>query len=82
MMNDIENPLTLYSLNNLVREAVSDALPARYWVTGEMSEVREAVNGHCYIELVQRDEATNELVAKARGTILARIYSLLRPYFL
>ena len=82
MMNDMENPLTLYSLNNLVREAVSTALPARYWVTGELSEVREAVNGHCYIELVQRDEATNELVAKARGTIWARIYSLLRPYFL
>ena len=82
MMNDMENPLTLYSLNNLVREAVSAALPARYWVTGELSEVREAVNGHCYIELVQRDEATNELVAKARGTIWARIYSLLRPYFL
>ena len=82
MMNGIENPLTLYSLNNLVREAVSNALPARYWVTGELSEVREAVNGHCYIELVQRDEVTNELVAKARGTIWARIYTLLRPYFL
>ena len=82
MINDIENPLTLYSLNNLVREAVSAALPARYWVTGELSEVREAANGHCYIELVQRDEATNELVAKARGTIWTRIYSLLRPYFL
>ena len=82
MINDIENPLTLYSLNNLVREAVSAVLPARYWVTGELSEVREAANGHCYIELVQRDEVTNELVAKARGTIWARIYSLLRPYFL
>lgn len=82
MMNGIENPMTLYSLNSLVREAVSNVLPARYWVTGELSEVREAVNGHCYIELVQRDEATNELVAKARGTIWARIYSLLRPYFL
>lgn len=82
MINDIENPLTLYSLNSLVREAVSAALPVRYWVTGELSEVREAANGHCYIELVQRDEATNELVAKARGTIWARIYSLLRPYFL
>lgn len=82
MINNIENPLTLYSLNSLVREAVSNALPSRYWVIGELSEVREAVNGHCYIELIQRDEATNELVAKARGTIWARIYSLLRPYFL
>ena len=82
MMNDIENPLTLYSLNNLVHEAVSVALPARYWVTGELSEVREAANGHCYIELVQRDDATGTLVAKARGTIWSRVYSLLRPYFL
>ena len=82
MMNDIENPLTLYSLNNLVHEAVSVALPARYWVTGELSEVREASNGHCYIELVQRDEVSDELVAKARGTIWSRVYSLLRPYFL
>ena len=82
MMNSIENPLSLYSLNNLVRNAVADALPSRYWVTGELSEVRETAVGHCYIELVQRDEETQEMVAKARGTIWARIYSLLRPYFL
>lgn len=82
MIDSVETPLTLYSLNSLVREAVGKALPSRYWITGELSEVREAVNGHCYIELVQRDEVSGELVAKARGTIWARIYSLLRPYFL
>lgn len=81
-MNSIEEPLTLYSLNNMVRHALSDSLPLQYWVTGELSEVREASNGHCYIELVQRDEASGELVAKARGTIWSRIYTLLRPYFL
>lgn len=81
-MNSIEEPFTLYWLNNMVRQAVSEGLPSRYWVTGELSEVREASNGHCYIELVQRDEVTQELVAKARGTIWSRIYSLLRPYFL
>ena len=82
MINSVEEPLTLFSLNNLVRGAINNALPSRYWVTGELSEVREASNGHCYIELVQRDEVTNELVAKARGTVWARVYSLLRPYFL
>ena len=81
-MNNIDEPLTLYSLNNMARNALADAMPLRYWVTGELSEVREAAAGHCYIELVQRDEATKEMVAKARGTIWARIYSLLRPYFL
>ena len=82
MMNSIDTPLTLYSLNNLVRNAISDAMPSRYWITGELSEVRETAVGHCYIELVQRDEETQETVAKARGTIWSRIYSLLRPYFL
>ena len=82
MINSIEKPFTLYSLNNLVRNAISDALPSRYWVTGELSEVRETVAGHCYIELVERDEETQETTAKARGTIWSRTYSLLRPYFL
>ena len=82
MINSIEEPLTLYSLNSLVRSAVNNSLPSRYWITGELSEVRETVAGHCYIELVQHDEATDELVAKARGTVWSRVYSLLRPYFL
>ena len=81
-MNSIEEPLTLQGLNSMVRAAINESMPARYWVTGELSEVRETAAGHCYIELVQRDEATGELVAKARGTIWARIYTLLRPCFL
>lgn len=77
-----EKALTLYALNNLVRNAINEALPLRYWVVGELSEVRETAQGHCYIELVERNEETGAIVAKARGTIWARIYSLLRPYFL
>ena len=77
-----EEPLTLYALNNMVRGAINEAMPSRFWVTGELSEVRETTAGHCYIELVQRDEVSSSIVAKARGTIWARTYSLLRPYFL
>lgn len=80
MMN--EEPLSLYALNNLVRGVLAQNFPAACWVVGELSEVRETSAGHCYIELVERDEAANEIVAKARGTIWARIYSLLKPYFL
>ena len=80
MMN--EEPLSLFALNSLVRGTLARNFPTACWVMGELSEVRETAAGHCYIELVERDEATNELVAKARGTIWARIYSLLKPYFL
>lgn len=81
-MGNNDNPLTLSTLNSHVRAAIEEQLPMRYWVTGELSEVRTASNGHCYIELVERNETTGELLAKARGTIWSRIYSLLRPYFL
>lgn len=75
-------PLTLYALNNIVRNAINEALPQRYWVVAELSEVRETAQGHCYVELVEREETHGNVVAKARGTIWARTYSLLRPYFL
>lgn len=77
-----EEPLSLYALNNLVRGTLARSFSTAFWVVGELSEVRETAAGHCYIELVERDEASSELVAKARGTIWARIYSLLKPYFL
>lgn len=80
MMN--EEPLSLFALNSLVRGTLAQSFPTACWVVGELSEVRETAAGHCYIELVERDEAANEPVAKARGTIWARIYSLLKPYFL
>lgn len=80
MMN--KEPLSLFALNNLVRGALNRSFPSACWVVGELSEVRETTAGHCYIELVERDEAARDIVAKARGTIWARIYSLLKPYFL
>ena len=82
MMMSSENPLSLSGLNRMVRVAIEEQLPLRYWVTGELSEVRATSVGHCYIELIERDEATGEISAKARGTIWSRVYSLLRPYFL
>lgn len=82
MMMSSENPLSLSGLNRMVRAAIEEQLPLRYWVTGELSEVRATSVGHCYIELIERDETTGEISAKARGTIWSRVYSLLRPYFL
>lgn len=73
--------LSLYELNRLIRLTLNRGLPEAYWVQAELSEVREAYNGHCYIELVQKSERGNTFVAKARGTIWANIYKMLKPYF-
>jgi exodeoxyribonuclease VII large subunit len=73
--------LSLYELGRLIRLTLREGLPDAYWVQAELSEVREAYNGHCYVELVQKAERGNALVAKARGTIWANVYKMLRPYF-
>ena len=73
--------LTLYELNNLVRGVVEGALSDEYWLQAELSEVREAYNGHCYVEFVEKDKRGRDLVAKARGVIWAGTYSLLKPMF-
>lgn len=73
--------LSLYELGRLIRQALREGLPDAYWIQAELSEVREAYNGHCYVELVQKAERGNALLAKARGTIWANVYKMLKPYF-
>lgn len=73
--------LTLYELNNLVRSLLETRMDGNYWLQAELSEVREAYNGHCYVEFVQKDVAGRNLIAKARGMIWAGTYQLLRPMF-
>ena len=74
--------LSLTQLNRLVKTALNKALPGTYWVRAETSDVRvNATSGHCYLELVEKDETSGQLVAKSRGTIWARNFAVLRTYF-
>lgn len=73
-------PITLYELNELVKQTLELGMPEAYWVQAELSEVR-VNNGHCYVEFVQKDKRGNSLVAKARGVIWRNIYAALKPYF-
>ena len=38
-------PLTLYELNELVRETIEISMPDEYWVEAELSDVND--RGHC-----------------------------------
>lgn len=73
--------LSLYELNQLVRRSLSECFPDDVWIRAELSDVRENVTGHCYVEFVEKDSRGNNLIAKARGTIWANIFRLLKPYF-
>ena len=74
-------PLRLSELNNLVRGVLEQTLDEAYWIVAEVSEMRVAANGHCYLELVEKDAAGIKFIAKARANIWRSTYDLLGPWF-
>lgn len=72
--------MTLYELNSLVREAIEDSMAREYWVEAEVAECRET-RGHCYLELIEKDEQTATPIAKASAKCWASKWAVVRPYF-
>ena len=75
------NHLSLYELNSLVRDVISMSLPDSYWVEAELSEAREGYGGHCYMELIEKDERSNTPIAKAHASCWRNRWMLLKPQF-
>ncbi|MGM9697167.1 MAG: exodeoxyribonuclease VII large subunit [Prevotella sp.] len=72
--------ITLYELNNLVRQTIEIGLPRAYWVEAEISELREN-GGHCYMELIEKDKRYNTPVAKASARCWRQTWAMVKPYF-
>ena len=70
----------MFELNRIVRETIECEMPDEYWVEAELSECRES-RGHCYLELIEKDEQTATPIAKARATCWASKWAMVRPYF-
>lgn len=75
-----EKHYSLHTLNALVREAIEAELPDEYWVEAELSECRES-RGHCYMELVEKDEHSNTPIAKASAKCWKQTWLMVQPYF-
>ena len=64
----------------MVRESIELSMPDEYWVEAELSECRES-RGHCYMELIQKDELSATPIAKASAKCWANKWLTIRPYF-
>lgn len=73
--------ISLYELNNLVRGVIANTFSQSFWIRAEMSDVRVAQNGHCYLEFIEKDSKNRNIIAKARGSIWANVFRLLKAYF-
>ncbi len=79
-----DSPVQYYSLLQL-QELLRDLIAAcpmsqHVWIVAELSDVKES-GGHCYMELIQKDAATGQNVAKARATIWANVWRRIRAEF-
>lgn len=72
---------TLYELNAHVRALIEEGTDGTYWVQGELMEGREGYGGHFYGEMVEKSDATGNIVARARITIWARTYNMIALRF-
>lgn len=76
-----EKQLSLRQLTLLIKEVVNTSFSNPVWVKAEISELHENRNGHCYLELIEKDVQSHKIVAKLRAIIWDKTYCLLKPYF-
>jgi len=75
----MEQKLTLFELSQQIKNTLNETFQSAVWVVAEISEMKENRSGHCYLELVEKEE--ENIVARARATIWSYTYRMLKPYF-
>ena len=73
--------LSLTELQLLIRDSLYLALPDMYWVTAEISEIKDNYAGHCYLELVEKQSDEKNVKARARAIIWNNRYRFLKSFF-
>lgn len=71
--------LSLLELNELLKETIARQMEPSYWVVAEIGEMRLTQRGHCYLELIEKDEHTT--LAKVRATLWSYNYRRLSGWF-
>ncbi len=78
-----ENPtaIPLCQLMGMIRRTLDQAMPMPYFVTAEIQSLSVNRSGHAYLELVEKSESGDRVLAQARATIWATQYRMIKAYF-
>lgn len=71
--------ISLSELQVTIRNSLYLAFPDFYWVIAEISEMKVNSSGHCYLELIEKDDAG--IKAKARAVIWRNKFPLINALF-
>jgi exodeoxyribonuclease VII large subunit len=82
MMNsEATASIKLSELNQAIRALVKQEFPDQVWVMADISEIKINASGHAYLELVEKDQKTEKIIARARATIWSGTFRMLKPFF-
>ena len=77
----MEEAISLQRLNQLVASVINQTFTDAVWITAELSDVRVASNGHCYMQLVEKDPKRGTMLAFANAHIWSNRWWLIRDTF-
>jgi exodeoxyribonuclease VII large subunit len=73
--------VSLRELQLIIRDSLYLGLPDLFWVTAEISELKENNAGHCYLELIEKNPDEMFVTARAKAIIWSKRYRFLRAFF-
>jgi exodeoxyribonuclease VII large subunit len=73
--------MKLSDLQEEILEVIQNSFDAPRWISCEIMDISQNYSGHCYLDLVEKDEKSDRILARARATIWASSYRMLKPYF-
>lgn len=76
-----KEPLSLSVLLGQIKDVMKASFKSSYWVKAEISEISVNYSGHCYLDLIEKNENSDAVTAKVRGTIWASVYRMASVYF-
>ncbi|MCQ2256020.1 MAG: exodeoxyribonuclease VII large subunit [Bacteroidaceae bacterium] len=71
---------SLSQLNSLVKAVVEKSLDYAYWMQAEIANI--SLKGHCYMELVEKEDGSNTPIAKASANCWASQWSFVSNNFI
>ncbi len=76
-----QDAISLFQLNQRIKGVIEDSFLSTIWVKAEIGELKVNRNGHCYIDLIEKDEGSDQLVARSRAIIWGYTFRMLKAFF-
>jgi len=73
--------ISLSELNARIKGVIQDNFFENIWIVAEIGDIKYNRNGHAYLELIDKDQLANKIIARASANIWSYTLRMLRPYF-